>query len=137
MTEWPRPVPLMDTHSEVYWDAVRQRRLLIQRCAMCGRYQFYPRQHCVHCFAADPVWVQATGKGRLHTFSTVWRTANPEFAADCPYTVGIVELDEGVRVSARIIGTDPDALACDQRVEVVFTAITDHITLPNFTCAEE
>ena len=38
-----KPVPLTDVLSEVYWQAAREHRLLIQHCAACGAYQFYPR----------------------------------------------------------------------------------------------
>lgn len=107
-----KPRPLPDEHSERYWDALSTGRLLIQRCQACRAHQFYPRRHCIRCFAPDPDWVEARGTGRLHTFSVLHRSANPEFAGDCPYVLGIVELDEGVRVTARIDVPIP-ALACD------------------------
>ena len=52
--------------------------------------------------------MEAAGTGRLHTFSVLQKTPNPEFAADLPYVLAIVELDEGVRVSANIVGVDHD-----------------------------
>lgn len=116
-----KPRPLADEHSSVYWTAAAQRRLLIQRCGACGAHQFYPRRHCRACFASDPEWVQARGTGRLHTFSVVHKSANPEFAGDCPYVLAIVELDEGVRVTARILGP-PEGLACDAPVRVTWPA---------------
>jgi uncharacterized protein len=121
MPDAPGLLPLTDRFSQAYWDAAREGTLLIQRCAACGRYQFYPRGHCAHCFAPDPEWAPASGRGRVHTYTVVRRTPNAEFAADCPYVLAIIELDEGPRMTARIVG-DPDGLACDQRVHVVFTA---------------
>lgn len=129
----PKPVPLTDRLSEVYWQAARAQRLLIQRCAACGSHQFYPRSHCRSCLAADPEWVQASGRGRLHTFSVVYRSTNPEFAGDCPYVFGIVELDEGVRLSTRIIHTPIDQLACDAAVEIAWPPQPTEPPLPVFT----
>jgi uncharacterized OB-fold protein len=143
----PGLAPLADQFSQVYWDAARDGTLLIQRCCACGRHQFYPRGHCAACFAPDPAWVPASGRGRLHTYTVVHRTPNAEFAADCPYVLAIIELDEGPRLTARIIGEAgelADDLACDARVRVVFTpragdetasdktASDSVIVLPNF-----
>jgi uncharacterized protein len=137
MPDAPGLPPLTDQFSQAYWEAAREGTLLIQRCAACGRYQFYPRGHCAGCFAPDPEWAPASGRGRLHTYTVVRRTPNAEFAADCPYVLAIVELDEGPRITARITG-DADGLACDQRVHVVFTPAApagragDAGVLPNF-----
>ena len=131
MPDAPGLPPLTDQFSQAYWDAAREGTLLIQRCAACGRHQFYPRGHCAGCFAPDPEWTPASGRGRLHTFTVVRRTPNAEFVADCPYVLAIVELDEGPRITARITG-DGDGLACDQRVHVVFTLAGQAGVLPNF-----
>ena len=128
-----KPVPLTDGLSEVYWQAARERRLLIQRCTSCGAYQFYPRSHCRSCLAAEPEWVQASGRGRLHTFSVVYRSTNPEFADDCPYVFAIVELDEGVRMSTRIVETPVKSLACDAAVEVTWPHPQAEPPVPVFT----
>jgi uncharacterized protein len=123
--------PLADQFSAAYWSAARDGTLLIQRCLACGRRQFYPRGHCAGCFAPDPEWTPASGRGRLHTYTVVHRTPNAEFAADCPYVLAIVELDEGPRVTARIVG-ETGAIACDQPVHAVFTPAGDAGVLPNF-----
>lgn len=65
------------------------------------------------------------------------RTPNPEFAGKAPYVFAIVELDEGVRMSARIVGTPHEQLACDMPVRVVFTTLEDGTTVPNFTADQE
>jgi uncharacterized OB-fold protein len=128
-------VPIADEHSQAFWDAAREGRLLIQRCEACGEHQWYPRQHCVHCFATDPEWVQAAGTGRLHTFTVLRKTPNAEFTADLPYAFAIVELDEGVRMATRIVDVPLDELACEMAVRVVFRAGDDGQPLPCFTGA--
>jgi uncharacterized OB-fold protein len=51
-------------------------------------------------------WAEVSGKGKLVSF-TVIHIAPDEFAEEVPYYVAIVELDEGTRVSARLLGFDP------------------------------
>ncbi len=123
--------PLTDDFSQPYWDAARQGTLLIQRCRTCRRYQFYPRAHCAHCFADDPEWTPASGRGRIHTWTVIRRTPNAEFAADCPYVLAIIELDEGPRMTARIVG-ESDGIACDRRVRAVFARAGETAVLPDF-----
>ena len=115
-----KPRPIADELTQPYWDAAADGRLLIQRCAACERHQWYPRAHCVVCGAADPAWVEAKGTGRLHTFTVLQKTPNPEFQGDLPYVLAIVELDEGVRVSANVVGVDHDALRCEMPLQVTF-----------------
>ena len=115
-----RPRPLPDALRQPYWDAAAEGRLLVQRCVACERHQWYPRAHCVVCGAADPAWVEAKGTGRLHTFAVLEKTPNPEFQGELPYVLAIVELDEGVRVSANVVGVDHHALACDMPLQVTF-----------------
>ena len=115
-----KPGPLPDALTRPYWDAAAEGRLLVQRCEACGEHQWYPRAHCIACGAGEPAWVEAAGTGRLHTFSVLHKTPNPEFAADLPYVLAIIELDEGVRVSANVVDGDHAVLACDLPVRVVF-----------------
>jgi len=115
-----KPRPIADALTQPYWDAAAEGRLLIQHCSACERYQWYPRAHCVACGAAEPAWVQAKGTGRLHTFSVLEKTPNPEFQGDLPYVLAIVALDEGVRVAANIVGIELYRLRCELPVEVTF-----------------
>jgi len=131
MSHAPGLAPLADQFSQRYWSVARAGTLLIQRCLACGRYQFYPRGHCVHCFAPDPEWTPASGRGRLHTYAIIHRTPNAEFAVGCPYVLAIIELDEGPRMTARIVGPVGD-IACDQPVHAVFTPAGQAGVLPNF-----
>jgi uncharacterized OB-fold protein len=129
----PMRSPVMDDLGHEWFAAAAQGRLLIQRCASCGHAQFYPRGHCTKCFSFDMEWHTATGTGRLHTWSEVMWTGEAEFASDCPYVLAIVELDEGVLVTSRIVDSDPASLQCDEPVCVTFRDIGGQLVLPVFT----
>ena len=126
----PRPQP--DALSEEFWAAAREGRLLIQRCGRCGEHQWYPRAVCIRC-GGEPGWVEASGRGVVHTFTIVRRSTNPEFAADTPYVFAIVALEEGVRMATRIVDVPLDDVRCELPVRVVFPPSGDQTPLPCFT----
>jgi len=76
-------------------------------------------------------WQETSGRGRIYSFVVYHRVYHPAFEQDVPYTVAIVELDEGPRLLANIVGTPADAIRCDMRVRVVFEERGDQ-TIPQF-----
>lgn len=116
----PHPWPVPDALADDFYAATAEGRLLIQRCESCEAFQFYPRAYCAGCGASDPRWHESAGRGIVHTFTVVHYTPNHEFAADCPYVLGVVALEEGVHMTARIVGVDPESVRCDLPVQVEF-----------------
>jgi uncharacterized protein len=131
-SEYRKPLPVADKLTEPFWQAARERRLLVQRCGACEEAQFYPRRHCVHCFAPDPAWVESNGRGRVHSFTVTHRNQDPGFAVDCPYVFALVELDEGVVLSANLIGVPPEDVEIGMPVRVVYVDVTTDVSLPQF-----
>jgi len=123
-----RPLPQPTADTQPYWDAARKSQLLLQRCNACGRYQFYPRPYCVKCLA-DISWVPSEGRGRIYTYTVVHRPPSPALERRIPYTVVVVDLDEGVRMLANLVEGVP---AVGARVRVTFEKISDDVTLPQF-----
>jgi uncharacterized OB-fold protein len=68
--------------------------------------------------------------------TTVYRAPTKALAKECPYTVVLVDLDEGVRMMGNIVGSPPDAVAIGAVVEVVFDRLTPEIMLPKFRLVE-
>ena len=109
------PVPRPDAASAPYWQALAQGRLTFQRCAHCGNAWLPPRTECPRCLAPDWSWEQASGRGRLISWIVYHVAYHPAFADRIPYTVAVVELDEGPRLISNIVGVDdPEALRIDQ-----------------------
>jgi uncharacterized OB-fold protein len=126
-----KPLPVLDDLSRPYWEAARRGRLLLQQCTSCRKHQFYPRPFCLACSGSDLEWIEATGKGRLHTFALVHRTADPAFADDVPYVYAVVELLEGPHLTVNVVDTPMESLRCDMPVRIVFTDVGADATLPN------
>jgi uncharacterized OB-fold protein len=127
----PRPTPLSRPH----WDACREGRLRVQRCADCNRMIFVPQPLCTHCHGTRLDWVDSAGRGSVYSFTVVHRPQRPEF--EVPYVVAIVELDEGFFMLTNLVGCEPAKVAVGQRVEVEFRRMSDEITLPYFRPSSE
>jgi uncharacterized OB-fold protein len=132
MTEYIKPIPMPDNVTATFWDAAKERKLLLQQCADCGERQFLPQSCCRGCLSENVDWIETSGMGKIYTFTIVHRPPSAVFREDAPYAVALVELDEGVRMMSNIVGIEPDAVRVDMRVEVVFDDITPSITLPRF-----
>jgi len=96
--------PARDGDSASFWDGLRGRRILLQRCAACGRTRFPPMPGCPYCGGADHEEIEVDGVGRLYSWVRVHRALTPATDGDLPYNVGVVELEAGPRVLARFDG---------------------------------
>lgn len=86
-----------------YWDGIKRGVLLIKKCTKCGCHQHPRRLFCTKCENDVFDWVETSGKAKVYSFSTVHRAPTPEYEKEVPYTVGILELAEGVHLFSRII----------------------------------
>ena len=113
----PEPTP----ETAPYWEAANRGELQIQQCNACGMHYFYPRTACPRCGSTDVTWVTVSGRGRLHTYVINHRPA-PGFEDEAPYAIAVVELEEGPRMMANIVGVPntPDELELDMPLEVRF-----------------
>ena len=100
-------------------DALSRGELIVQKCNGCDARIMYPKYRCPVCFGNDLDWITSTGNGTLLTF-TVLRAAPPSaFKVDVPYGIGIVKLEEGPQLMARLHpGPNGgwDHYRCDERV---------------------
>jgi len=103
-----RPEP--DAESAPYWDGLRRHEVLLQQCPACGAVRFPPMPTCPNCAAEGGSPVESPATGVVYSFVRVHRAFSAEFAADVPYTVAVVELDEGCRMLGRIAGGRPAAV---------------------------
>lgn len=87
-------------------------RFMIQRSAGTGRHVFYPRTLLPGSGEADLEWVEASGRGRVYSTSTVRRPA----AEGGDHNVALVDLEEGPRTMTRIVGCPPDAVVIGMAV---------------------
>ena len=80
-----------------------------RRCAECKRLRLDATPACPVCGAPGGETVRLSGNGRLLSWTTI-RVPPARYAAEAPYSVGLVELDEGFRLTVRLTA-DPETLA--------------------------
>jgi len=124
-----RALPAPDNAALHYWRSAAQGKLVLQRCLTCGRFQFYPRALCAAC-AGETEWVEASGRGTLYTFTVIRQNHAEAFAGLSPYAVGIIELEEGVRMMSNIVDCDVDRLEVGMALEVLLLQAADDVGLP-------
>jgi uncharacterized OB-fold protein len=127
-----RPQPPESEAAAPFWDATRQHQLLYQWCTVCEQPVFFPREVCPKCLASSLEWKESTGRGTVYTFSNVHRPQMPNFILPAPYTVALVELEEGVRMMTNIINCDPNTVTVGMAVKVTWEELEDGRNLPLF-----
>lgn len=127
-----KPVPQPTPETQPYWDAASRGELRIQRCLACGRHYFYPRPVCPNCGSTEVEWVRASGRATLYSY-VINRRPAPGWEEDGPYAIAVVQLEEGPRMMASIVGVDqtPDELVLDMPLVVDFETRGDY-RLPVF-----
>jgi uncharacterized protein len=129
--DYTKPLPYIHDETKPYWEAAKRHELKIKRCKTCGGYYFYPRDFCPACFSSDVEWTTASGRGTIYSYTVCHRPA-PGFEEDVPYSLVIVELEEGVRMMSTVVGCANEDLKIGMAVQVVFDDITEEVTLPRF-----
>lgn len=133
MAEYRKPLPIVDNWNRPFWEAARQHRLILQRCAACGTLRHPPGPVCPACQSPEIAWQDATGRGRIWSWVRFHQNYFAGFADEIPYSVVMIELAEGPVLVSTLIdfpeGQDP---AIGQPVEVVFEDVTSEFSLPKF-----
>ncbi len=93
-----------------YEQFLNEEKLMGSRCKACNALFVPPRPICIHCYSSDMEWVELKGEGKLGAFTCI--SVGPPFMIaegfnrKNPYCSGVVDLEEGARVDARIEGVD-------------------------------
>ena len=99
--------PFNDTSYEQF---LNEWKIMGTKCKKCGALALPPRPICVSCSGSKLEWVEFKGTGKLAAFTSITvappNMAKEGFGRNNPYVVGVVELDEGIKAVARIIGID-------------------------------
>ncbi len=106
-----------------YWREIPQRyRLEAGKCKKCGTILFPPRPICPECKNREFETTRLADKGKVLTF-TIIRVPPQQFVDHAPYAVGIVELEDGVKLTGQIVDCDFEDLKIGQRVKLEFRKI--------------
>ncbi|HDQ72112.1 MAG TPA: Zn-ribbon domain-containing OB-fold protein [Chloroflexi bacterium] len=107
------------------WRLQQQRyRLVGEVCDKCGERIFPPRDVCPECEAPANTPVRFSGRGEVYSYSTV-HTPPRGFEAYVPYTVALVQLEEGPMVTAQLTDVDAEHVRIGMPVEMVTRKIQE------------
>ncbi|MDZ7700883.1 MAG: Zn-ribbon domain-containing OB-fold protein [Halobacteriales archaeon] len=84
-----------------FFAALDEGRLLAAACEDCGTRLVPPRPACYDCGSRDLRIERQPEAGEVVTYTEV-RTPPPALADRGPYTIAIVELDSGARLTGRV-----------------------------------
>jgi uncharacterized OB-fold protein len=120
-----------------YYEAAARGDLAIPKCDECGRFVWYPREHCG---GERLTWVPTSGQGRLFAWTVVRHAFLPQFRDLVPFVTALVSLEEdaAVRIVTRIVDCAVEDLAADMPLRAVFRplrfpGVDGEVVAPLFT----
>jgi uncharacterized OB-fold protein len=113
-----------------FWDAARERRLLVQRCTKCGKTFFRPEIACPHCLSQNWTWIESSGRGTLYSFSLVHRPPTKAFKA--PFIFAAVDVEEGWSMFSNLIDLEETEARIGMALQVAFHPLADGLHVPVF-----
>jgi uncharacterized OB-fold protein len=132
-----KPAPHPTPESQAYWDGAAQGKLRLQRCTSCGKVRHYPQLICAQCYSLGVEWIEASGRGVVHSWTVAHHAFHPAFKAELPYTLVTVDLAEGPRALGRLDTASQDRLRIGLPVQVSFPRNAEGVALPVFAAADK
>lgn len=128
-----RIAPLQSVYVDTspFWEAAAKKSLVIQFCCDTEQFQHYPRPVSIFSGSRNLKWKAVRGAGAIYALTTV-RIPGPGLEGRLPLAVATVQLDEGVRMIANIIESDPKLIEIGKRVSVAWDPLADGRFYPAF-----
>ena len=128
----PLPIPVPSIDNQAFWEACNRGELVIQHCPRCDALRHPPRPMCPGCRSKELGWKKVSGLGTVYSYTVTHQAIHPSLRGRVPWTVIMVDLDEGVRMISHIVDCPAEDVRIGMRVEVVFEEVEAGVTLPYF-----
>ena len=125
-----RVAPSTSPDTDFFWNGLRERKLLIQRCAGCETLRQPPRPMCPKCNSLEWDTIESSGRGTVYSYVMPQNPRFPMF--EYPYIVVLVELGEGVRLVSNLCEIEPGDVRVGMPVEVFYTTFDNDVVLHQF-----
>jgi uncharacterized protein len=125
-----RLAPTTTPDTKFFWDALKEGKLLIQRCAGCGELRHPPRPMCPKCHSLQWDTLESSGRGRVYSFVMPRHPQWPWFPES--YIVALIELEEGTRIVSNLREIDPAEVTIGMPVQAFIENFDNGISLPQF-----
>lgn len=130
------PLPLPDLDTQPFWEGCGESKFLVPRCGACGATRWPPGPMCPECQSMETEWIESTGRGTVYSWVVATHPVAEVLVDQVPYVVGLIDLEEGVRVIGNVLGCAPEEVEAGMPVELFFEQVED-VRLPNFKIARE
>lgn len=125
----------VNSWTQPFWEATKEHRLLLARCADCAHARMPPTPFCPRCQSQRIVWSALSGLGTVYSYTVVNRAILPDMDAYLPYVPAVITLDgaDGVRLISNVVDVEVQAIAVGMRVQVVWDdAPSQGVAVPRF-----
>jgi uncharacterized protein len=126
-----RPPTTEEELGRPFQAAARDGHLVVQRCCACERRFYRPEPLCPFCLSLRWEWVESSGCGVVYSVSVVHRAPTPEHSV--PFTLAVVELEEGWAMLTNVVGCAPEDVHIGMEVTAVFEPSPTGEMLVRFT----
>jgi uncharacterized OB-fold protein len=124
--------PEIDEDSAPYWQSLREHEVKLQKCGRCNRFRFPPSPSCYYCGDSGGDWIAVSGRGTVYSWATIYHPIDKRLAAEVPFVITLVELEEGPRIAGRLFGLDGQEPKVGMPIKFLYDDIEKELTLLNF-----
>ena len=120
-----RPLPELTDETRAFWTGGERGELTIAFCDDCAAAIHPPQLICPRCLGEGITPRPVAGTGTVYTFTVNHQPWYPDMGV--PFALAVVDVDgaPGVRVTAQVIDTDPEAVRIGQRMAIAFEQFDD------------
>ena len=111
-----------------YHQFIREQKLMGLQCKECGQKIIPPRPICLNCDSTSFEWVEFGKTGKLASFTEI-HVVGAKWVNQAPILIGVVELEEGERVTARLYNVKREDLRIGMSFEAIFVEDQENIEL--------
>ena len=115
-----------------FYKQILQGKLVGGKCKKCGKIHLLPRPLCDNCFSKEFEWIELPQNGKLLTY-TVIHVAPTQFQGMAPYAVGIVQLENGLKIPGMIKDVALDQIEIGLSLKIEFESCTPTAQWPQWT----
>lgn len=124
-------LPVITEFEKPFWDALSEKRLLVQRCMDCGHTQFPASPVCTECLSENVRWEDCSGKAELWS-KVALHKAYLEPYGDVPYAVAIAKIEEGCLIEGRFSMENFNNTPIGSKLKMEFQETKDGTVLLEF-----
>jgi len=116
---------------EQFYKFMNEGRLMAGRCLNCGKIHLPPRPLCDRCLSKDFEWTSLPNLGKLMAY-TIIHVAPVQFQASAPYLIGVVRLDNGLKIPGMIRNASSEQIKIGMSLSMILEPCSSTLRWPQW-----